>query len=89
MNESQKVLIAQTLVLQHKLIYDGDALLLLLTHKKIGHLRAKNLKMMMTTAILIGLALFVAKERAKEEDEEVHCLDKSQHHATATVAHKP
>mgnify|MGYP001227930725 FL=1 len=61
MNESQKVLIAQTLVLQHKLIYDGDALLLLLTHKKIGHLRAKNLKMMMT-AILIGLALFVAKE---------------------------
>ena len=62
MNESQKVLIAQTLVLQHKLIYDGDALLLLLTHKKIGHLRAKNLKMMMT-AILIGLALFVAKER--------------------------
>lgn len=86
MNESQKVLIAQTLVLQHKLIYDGDALLLLLTHKKIGHLRAKNLKMMMT-AILIGLALFVAKERAKEEDEEVHCLDKSQHHAT--VAHKP
>ena len=64
MNESQKVLIAQTLVLQHKLIYDGDALLLLLTHKKIGHLRAKNLKMMMTTAILIvGLALFVAKER--------------------------
>ena len=88
MNESQKVLIAQTLVLQHKLIYDGAALLLLLTHKKIGHLRAKNLKMMMTTAILIvGLALFVAKERAKEEDEEVHCLDKSQHHAT--VAHKP
>lgn len=61
MNESQKVLIAQTLVLQHKLIYDGAALLLLLTHKKIGHLRAKNLKMMMT-AILIGLALFVAKE---------------------------